>query len=95
MTTLNLLSVLVIGAGAYFIYKAIKKSMPEGKNESPGNVQTVKIYEEPKDCQTDPTYHNHDYSRRGPPIRIEPGLYGTERKTYVTPSGNLQVDDGR
>lgn len=67
--------------------------MPSGKNEEDGNAQTIKIFEEPKDCQIDPTYHNHDYQKRGAPIRVEPGLYGTERKTYKTPTGNLQVDD--
>lgn len=97
---MELLNLLILGIGMYVLVKCIGKSSSNGggKTSESGSpaVTTIQHYEEPSNAQIDVSYHKNDYTNRGPPISpIEPGLYGTTRATYRTPTNNLQVDDNR
>jgi len=91
---MEIISILVLGIVVYVIYESVKKSSGTGKNDaSDRNVATIQQVEETPDCTVHVPYHKHDYGSRGPETQAEPGLYGTVRRTWITPTGNLMIDD--
>lgn len=95
---MELIPLLILGVVGYVVLKCVQKSSQLGKNEAANPdppVQTIKHWEDPSNAQVDVSYHMHDYRVRGQPTFNEPGLYGTLRSTYLTPTNNLQVDDNR
>lgn len=94
---MEILNLIILGVLACVALKCMGKSVSfgSGKNTTAA-VTTIQHYEEPSNAQIDVSYHKNDYANRGPPIApTEPGLYGTTRATYLTPTNNLQVDDNR
>lgn len=90
---MEIIYLICIGVIGYVVAKCIEKSSP-GKQTSDRSVQTLRQYEEPQDFQVNTPYHKHDYDVRGASIASEAGLYGTTRRTYLSPTGNLETIDG-
>lgn len=89
---MDIIPVIALGLVAYFVYQcAVKSKISENTTE---NVRTLKQVEEPDDYSLNVTYHNHDYTKRGNSIMESPGLYGTIRRTFMSPSGNIEMNDG-
>lgn len=90
---MQILAVIAVAVVGYFVYKCVEKSNTDGSIAT-GEVQTWKQYESQDDFPLNVTYHNHDYSKRGGSVRESAGLYGTVRRTFISPSGNMESVDG-